>query len=264
MTKKTKYYAAYRVLELDKDRIRLRSEFYDEHPDFNTTGKHFMSFAADLGDLTEAQLEELKNRVGEERFEITVSDNWIADQKRLGTIFLISDSVYEGIGKHKHVGAATKLDLKVMRQRYVDAKTHRQFDKTIIAPLTHCIIHAEDIRDSKPATGAVPAAKKTRTTRKITIDDRLKLFIMNNLSEAVKPMTSKQLAKKLCEFDGGACSDASIRRSKVWTEGLKKDANARVIFSSDPEKLRATLRNQKSQKKLAKPLDGDDFFGDAE
>ena len=33
-------------------------------------------------------------------------------------------------------------------------------------------------------------------------------------------------------YDGQKCSAASIRKSQIWREGLKSDANARVIFSS--------------------------------
>jgi len=136
------YHAVYRVLEQDSRRTESRADFYDEDPRFNTTGEHFMSFAYELGDLDTDQLGELKNRVG----EICVSEDWSVDQGKYGTIFLIEGSIYAHIGKE--LGADTKLSLKNMRERYVKAKASLQFDKTIIAPLAHCINIAQDIRES--------------------------------------------------------------------------------------------------------------------
>lgn len=210
----TKYYAAYRVLEPDNDRIRLRSEFYDENPDFNTTGKHFMSFAAELDDLTDAQLEELKNRVGRE-IEIRMSEDWNADQKEHGIIFLIRASVYEYLGTQHHADAATKLDLKTMRQQYVDAKTHKQFDKTIIAPLTHCVICANHVRKSQ-------SAPRKRGVKATTISQRLEnlLYKRPELADS----TADQLAAVL------KCSSSAIKSTPTWREITRKREGARNAF----------------------------------
>jgi hypothetical protein len=140
-----KYHAVFRVLERDKDKVPFRSKFYDVPPAFNSLGKHFMSFAHEVGDLTETQLKELMNRVGK-KYKICISEDWNADQVKHGIIFLIEGSIYDHIGKE--LGADTKLDLKSMRRRYVKAKKDLQFDNTIIAPLAHCINVVRNIRNS--------------------------------------------------------------------------------------------------------------------
>ena len=148
-----KYHAVYRVLEQDSRRIESRADFYDEDPRFNTTGEHFMSFAYELGDLDTDQLGELVNRVSE-KYPIRVSEDWSVDQGKYGTIFLIEGSVYDHIGKE--LGAETKLDLKAMRQRYVDAKKPQNRLRNIIAPLADCISTARDIRNSRREAIAPP------------------------------------------------------------------------------------------------------------
>ena len=250
-----KYYAVYRAT-FPCQTEGLEQYFDPYHCHWRDTNR-YVSLAYDLGDLTDSQLQSLLSLVGQ-KYKIH-HGYWSADQKKHGVIFLVKYHDAQNLGVVARIEQQrVRLTLEQMQDRYERAIEDSRFDAKRLAPLAYCIAVAEDIRDSQsaasqPVTTPTPAEKKERTTKKLTINDRLKLFIMENLSEAVKPTTSEQLAKKLCEYDGGTCSAASIRRSKIWTKGLKKDANARVIFTNDPEKLRAVIQNQKNRRKQGKP-----------
>ena len=143
-TKMPEYFAVYRVLEKDIEYgVRFRAEFYDEKPEGNSTGKHFMSFAYYLEGLNDSQLKMLLSIV-EQKYKIRESTNWITEQNESDIIFLIEGSRYDNLGKED---AAAKLALKDMVGRYSQAKGNRQFDKTIIAPLAYCINHARQLRN---------------------------------------------------------------------------------------------------------------------
>lgn len=142
--KMPQYYAVYRVLEQETDskRIQFRAEHYDVHPIFNDTDRHFLSYAYELDDLDATQLGELQSRV-RKNYPIHESEGWGAVKEEYGTIFLIEGSIQDHIAEE--VGDVTKLKLKDMRERYVEAKTNRHFFE-IIKPLTCCINTARRIR----------------------------------------------------------------------------------------------------------------------
>ena len=142
-----KYYAVYRVKEKDNDRgVCARGKFYDEHPELNSSGEHFMSFAADLiEELTDSQLESLKKYVGEKHaISVQKSKDWSVEQNEYGTIFLIEYSKYDHLARD--IGDASKLALKKMRERYIAAKKDFHFNNNIIAPLTRCVNYVDDLR----------------------------------------------------------------------------------------------------------------------
>jgi len=147
--------------------------------------QHF-SFACDLENLTESQLESLLLLVNQ-KYKIRICENWDADQKAHGVIFLIRDTDY------KNLDAADRVELDRMKERYKQAKESFTFDATIIAPLAHCVNIADDI------------VRYDRETQD-ALEDTSELYRKELLD---KSSTEKQITPKSANV--GELSDASSK-----------------------------------------------------
>ena len=149
----SKCYAVYRLSSFECDA--------DEFVDFGVAGVCLPGiagmFSCDLCDLTDSQLEELKNRVGE-KYPVRLSKDWKVDQYVCDTILLIKDSIFD----------ANEIDPGFI-QKYEQATgvvAKRLF------PLKHCINIAEEINGKEnphgkklpdKSVGAGPPPPKTST-----------------------------------------------------------------------------------------------------
>jgi hypothetical protein len=119
----------------------------------------YFDFACDLGNLTNPQLKELIARVVAKEFLIFVSEDWNADKKKHGCIFLIRDSDY------KKLDVADRIELDRMKDRYEQALKDSVIDRMILAPLAYCIDVAGEIKKKKSAIGEGQTTKEKQKRR---------------------------------------------------------------------------------------------------
>ena len=108
------------------------------------SGDHYATFVRFLGELTDEQLELLIKYGEEEGLKICVSEDWIAEQKKHGIVFLMSRSDYDTFGVS--VNDAIKIDLKRALRRYSQAVDDDEVDARVFEPLAFCFNRADGIR----------------------------------------------------------------------------------------------------------------------
>ena len=220
-----KPYAVYRV-RLERN-SHCPDRFFDQ--DFDKTEEerndsdgHYVSFAKSLGELTDTQLESLKERVGQKNYEICMSEDWNTDREKHGIIFLIKDAVYDHLGKT--LDDAIKVQLKRMLERYNQALYDGQFDPSISKPLTHCFNIADDLRNRVRARKALKSSLRKKGVKADTIEKSLKTLLTRRSELVIS--NAKALAVHL------GCSESAIKTTKMWRDimkGRREAKNERII-----------------------------------
>ena len=174
---------------------------------------HYVTFVRCLGSLTEAQLEELENRAVEEGLKIQISEDWIAEQKEYGIVFLMRGTDYNDWGVS--VNDANKVCLKRAKRRYRRAVKDDDVDAMVFEPLAFCFNRAVAIRNVQSAT-------RKRGVKAETIADKFDKLL--NKKPELSDCTAEELAAKL------KCSSGAIKESPAWKRIMQMREGARNAY----------------------------------
>ena len=220
-----KYHAVYRV-QVNPE-WNIPPYFYDREPG---TGKEIsISFAAELGNLSDSQLDSVIGQVKYNSVQISQSTDQPPLQLDFGIVHLIKEGVFNGLS------AADQIRINRMVNTYSRATDDKGFNIDLFKPLALCVKYARLFKKIKPASETAQDGKRKRIQKKDTIKARLFAYAKaTNLIERVEKNevtpTSEYLAEAVAIFDGlKKPSSSAIRKTSIWLRILRIQERIKII-----------------------------------
>ena len=207
-----KYHAVYRVQVYSE--WNIPPHYYDREPGIGE--ELSISFAAELGNLSDSQLDSVIGQVKYNSVQISQSTDQPPHQLDFGVVHLIRDGIFDGFS------AADQVRINRMVKIYSRANDDTGFNIDLFKPLALCVKYARLFKKLKPDSTPAQDGKRKRAKRKNSAEVRLLVYASETeLIEKIKKkevtVTSDDLAEKVAKFDGGKpLSSSAVRKTPMW------------------------------------------------